>query len=62
MTEVKLVTDRDSGKSRGFGFVEFSSGEDADRAVKSLNGKMFQEREVIVNEARPRKNSGFRRY
>ncbi|MCD6574066.1 RNA-binding protein [Candidatus Aerophobetes bacterium] len=62
VTEVKLVTDRDSGKSRGFGFVEFSSGEDADRAVKSLNGKMFQEREMIVNEARPRKNSGFRRY
>ncbi len=62
VTEVNLVTDRATGRSRGFGFVEFSSGDDADKAIKSLNGKMFQDREIVVNEARPRKNRGSRRY
>ncbi len=61
VTEVNLVTDRATGRPRGFGFVEFSSNEDADKAIKSLNGKMFQDREIVVNEARPRRNSGFRR-
>jgi len=61
MTEVKVVTDRATGRPRGFGFVEFSSNDDADKAIKSLNGKMFQDREMVVNEARPRRDSGFRR-
>ncbi|MBE0478686.1 RNA-binding protein [Candidatus Aerophobetes bacterium] len=66
VSEINVVTDRATGKPRGFGFVEFSSNEDADKAIKSLNGKMFQDREIVVNEARPRRNSGggggFRRY
>ncbi|MCD6256723.1 RNA-binding protein [Candidatus Aerophobetes bacterium] len=62
VTEVNLVTDRATGRSRGFGFVEFSSDEDADKAINSLNGKMFQDREIVVNEARPPKNTGHRRY
>ena len=64
VTEVNLVMDRATGRPRGFGFVEFSSNEDADKAIKSLNGKMFQDKEIVVNEARPRRNrrdSGFRR-
>ena len=62
VTEVNLVTDRATGRSRGFGFVEFSSDEDADKAINSLNGKMFQDREIVVNEARPPKNTGHRQY
>ena len=68
VTEVNVITDRATGRSRGFGFVEFSSDDDADKAVESLNGKMLQDREIVVNEARPRKsregreNRGFQRY
>jgi RNA recognition motif-containing protein len=62
VTEVNVITDRTTGRSRGFGFVEFSSDEDADKAIESLNGKMFQDREIVINEARPRKNRGFQRY
>ncbi|MFQ5835296.1 MAG: RNA recognition motif domain-containing protein [bacterium] len=62
VTEVNLVTDRATGRSRGFGFVELSSDDDADKAIKSLNGKTLQDREIVVNEARPRKERGFQRY
>jgi len=62
VTEVNLVTDRATGRSRGFGFVEFSSSDDADKAVKSLNGKMLQGREIVVNEARPPRNRSSRRW
>jgi len=62
VTEVNLVTDRATGRSRGFGFVEFSSDDDAEKAVKSLNGKTFQDREIVVNVARPPKDRGSRRY
>ncbi|NQS90367.1 RNA-binding protein, partial [Patescibacteria group bacterium] len=58
VTEINLITDQATGRSRGFGFVEFSSGEDADKAIESLNGKMFQDREIVVNEARPPKDRG----
>ena len=62
VTGVNLVTDRSTGRSRGFAFVEFDSGEEADKAVKSLNGKTVQGREIVVNEARPRRDTGFSRY
>jgi len=62
VTEVNVITDRATGRPRGFGFVELSSDEDADKAIESLNGKMFQDREIVVNEARPRKNRGFQQY
>ena len=48
----KVVTDRDTGRSRGFGFVEMADG--ADQAIEALNGAMFQGRPLTVNEARPR--------
>lgn len=60
--EVNLITDRATGKSRGFGFVEFGSDDEANRAVNSLNGKMFQDREIIVSEARPQRSDRSRRY
>ena len=62
VTEVNVITDRATGRSRGFGFVEFSSNNDADKAIKSLNGKTLQDREITVKEARPRKSREFRRY
>lgn len=62
VTEVNVITDRTTGRSRGFGFVELSSDEDADKAVKLLNGKTLQDREIVVNEARPRKNRESEQY
>ncbi len=62
VTEVNVITDRATGRSRGFGFVELSSDEDADKAIESLNGKTLQDREIVVNESRPRKNREFQRY
>jgi len=62
VTEVNVITDRATGRSRGFGFVELSSDEDADKAIESLNGKTLQDREIVVNEARPRKNREFQQY
>ncbi len=50
---VRLITDRDSGRSKGFGFVEMASDEEAERAINSLNGKEFEGRALTVNEARP---------
>jgi len=52
---VKIVTDSYSGKPRGFGFVEMSSEEEAQKAISLLNGKPLMERPLIVNEAKPQK-------
>ena len=51
---VNLVTDRDTGQARGFGFVEMSVNADADRAIAELNGKELDGRALNVNEARPK--------
>lgn len=50
---VKIITDAATGRSKGFGFVEMSSDEDAEKAIASLNGKTVMERALTVNEARP---------
>lgn len=49
----KVIKDRDTGRSRGFGFVEMSTDEEADLAVKNLNGADVDGRQIVVNEARP---------
>ena len=49
-----IVTDRMSGRSRGFGFVEMAKDEDATKAVEKLNGTEVSGRKIVVNEARPR--------
>jgi len=56
--EVKLITDRDTGRPRGFGFVEMGSSEDADSAIRELNGFEFEGRQLTVNEARERTRGG----
>lgn len=53
-----VVEDRDTGRSRGFGFVEMSSKEEADNAIAQLNGKEVDGRELKVNEAKPQENRG----
>ena len=49
-----VISDRQSGRSKGFGFVEMSSLEEAKKAIEMFNGKDFQGRNIVVNEARPR--------
>ncbi len=51
---VHLVTDRDSGQMRGFGFVEFGDSGNAQQAIDALNGQDMDGRALVVNEARPR--------
>jgi cold-inducible RNA-binding protein len=54
----KIATDRDTGRSRGFGFIEMTANDQADAAIAALNGSQVGGRALIVNEARP-KTSGF---
>ena len=58
--EVKLVTDRETGRPRGFGFVEMGSSEHAAQAIRDLNGHMLDGRQLNVNEARERSGGGRR--
>ena len=58
VTEVKLITDRDTGRPRGFGFVEMGNSEDADKAISELNGHSLDGRQLNVNEARERTGGG----
>ena len=51
---VSIMTDRDTGRSRGFGFVEMTSNEDGDKAITALNGSSVGGRTINVNEARPK--------
>ena len=51
---VSIITDRDTGQARGFGFVEMSVNSDADRAISELNGRELDGRALNVNEARPK--------
>jgi cold-inducible RNA-binding protein len=53
VTSVQIITDRDSGRSKGFGFVEMESDADAQAAIAALNGKNIDGRDLTVNEARP---------
>jgi len=53
VASVKIITDNQTGRPRGFGFVEMASSEDAQKAIEMLNGKSFKERNLIVSEARP---------
>ncbi len=58
VVDVKLITDRDTGRPRGFGFVEMSSQEEAEGAISELNGYTLDGRNLTVNEARERTSSG----
>ncbi len=51
---VNLITDRDTGQSKGFGFVEMSSDSEAQKAIQELNGSSLDGRQIKVNEAKPK--------
>ena len=55
---VRIITDRMTGRSRGFGFVEMSSTDECQAAIDALNGTDFGGRTLVVNEAKPRTQSG----
>ncbi len=55
-----VIEDRDTGRSRGFGFVEMASKEEGESAISQFNGKEFNGRNLTVNEARPREDRGGR--
>jgi RNA recognition motif-containing protein len=55
-----IIEDRETGRSRGFGFVEMESQADGERAIAELNGKEIDGRELKVNEAKPQTNGGGR--
>ena len=54
VTSVNIIMDRDTGRSRGFGFVEMANSDEAQAAIASLNGKQVGGRALTVNEAKPR--------
>jgi len=58
VTEVRLIMDKFSGESRGFGFVEIPSKDEAAKAIEEMNGKEFMGRVLNVNEARPKTDRG----
>ena len=54
VVSAKIITDRDTGRSRGFGFVEMENSTDADKAIKALNNSELDGRNIVVNEAKAR--------
>lgn len=58
VSTARIATDRDTGRARGFGFVEMASQQEAEAAIAGLNGKDLQGRTLTVNEAKPREDRG----
>jgi len=59
VSEAKVITDRETGRSRGFGFVTFSNDTDAEDAVSGLDGTQFDGRSIKVNEAQDRQRPSY---
>src|ERR1700757_2983102 len=58
VARAQVITDRETGRSRGFGFVEMDNDQEAQTAIENLNGTPFRGRPLTVNEARPREDRG----
>ena len=54
-----VITDRDTGRSKGFGFVEMSNDDEARKAIDQLNGTVLDSRQIVVNEARERRDNSY---
>lgn len=57
VSSAKIIMDRFSGRSKGFGFVTMDDDEEAQKAINELNGSNYKNRDMVVNEARPRKEN-----
>ncbi len=55
VSSCKIITDKYSGRSKGFGFITMDNDDDANTAIQELGGTTFRDRELVVNEAKPRK-------
>lgn len=62
VASVNLITDKYSGQSKGFAFVEMTTDEESDRAIKEMNGVELEGRAIVVNEARPKEDRGDRNF
>ena len=62
VSSVKIIIDKFSGRSKGFGFVEMPNNSEADQAIKALNGKVLNGRSIKVNQAKPRGKRPQRRH
>jgi RNA recognition motif-containing protein len=60
VTSVKIIRDRETNRSKGFGFVEMADRGQAQEAINQLNNQVIKQRKIVVNEARPRKQPGDR--
>ncbi len=58
VTKAQVITDRETGRSRGFGFVEMDNDAEAQKAIENLNNQPYKGRALTVNEARPREGGG----
>jgi len=57
VSSVKVIMDKMNGKSKGFGFVEMENQDEAKKAIQALDGASFQDRNIMVNEAKPKRTS-----
>ncbi len=57
ISSVNIITDKYSGRSKGFGFVTMENQDEANKAIEELNGTTLENRDLVVNEARPRKEN-----
>jgi len=57
VAEANVITDKYSGRSKGFGFVTMENDDEANKAIEGLNGTSMQSRDIVVNEAKPRKTN-----
>lgn len=55
VSSVRIIIDKFNGRSKGFGFINMDNDDDAKTAIAELSGKVFKDREMVVNEAKPRK-------
>ncbi len=57
VSSTKIITDKFTGRSKGFGFIEMDDNDSANKAISELNGSQLENRDMVVNEARPRKTN-----
>jgi len=57
VSSTKIIMDKYSGRSKGFGFVEMENNDEGNKAIEELNGATYEDREMVVNEARPKKEN-----